>query len=94
MHPETLTLSSVGQITLPKSVRNILGLSSGDKVGLEVDQKAGTITLKKQPSTQEIFKELKRQAKHRPTPNPRAKSMTAGEISLAQASKIKGNTWV
>lgn len=94
MYPETLTLSSVGQLTLPKSVRNLLGLSSGDKVKIKVNQKAGTITLKKQPTTQEIFAELKRQAKNRPAPDPRAKSMTAGEMSLAQASKIKGDTWV
>ena len=94
MYPETLTLSSVGQITLPKSVRNILGLSSGDKVKIKVNQKTGTITLKKQPTTKEVFAELKRQAKNRPTPSPRAKNMTVGEISLEQAKKLKGDTWV
>ena len=94
MHPETLTLSSVGQITLPKNVRNLLGLSSGDKVKIKVNQKAGTITLKKQPTTQEIFAELKRQAKRRPTPDPRAKYMTVGEMSLEQSKSIKGDTWV
>ncbi|MBR0465494.1 AbrB/MazE/SpoVT family DNA-binding domain-containing protein [Candidatus Saccharibacteria bacterium] len=94
MYPETLTLSSVGQLTLPKSVRNLLGLSSGDKVKIKVNQKAGTITLKKQPTTQEIFAELKRQAKNRPAPDPRAKHMTVGEMSLEQAKKLKGDTWV
>ena len=94
MYPETLTLSSVGQLTLPKSVRNLLGLSSGDKVKIKVNPKAGTITLKKQPTTQEIFAELKRQAKNRPAPDPKAKHMTVGEISLEQAKKIKGDVWV
>ena len=94
MYPETLTLSSVGQLTLPKSVRNLLGLSSGDKVKIKVNQRAGTITLKKQPTTQEIFAELKRQAKNRPAPDPRAKHMTVGEMSLEQAKKLKGDTWV
>ena len=94
MYPETLTLSSVGQLTLPKSVRNLLGLSSGDKVKIKVNPKAGTITLKKQPTTQEIFAELKRQAKNRPAPDPKDKHMTVGEISLEQAKKIKGDVWV
>ena len=94
MYPETLTLSSVGQITLPKSVRKLLDLSSGDKVKIKVNQKTGTITLKKQPTTKEVFAELKRQAQNRPTPDPRTKHMTAGEISLMQAKHVKGDTWV
>ena len=94
MYPETLTLSSVGQITLPKSVRSIMGLSSGDKIKIKVNQKTGTITLKKQPTTQEVFAELKRQAKNRPAPDSKAKHMTVGEMSLEQAKKIKGDTWV
>ena len=94
MYPETLTLSSVGQITLPKRVRSLLDLSSGDKVKIKVNPKTGTITLKKQPTTKEIFAELKRQAKNRPTPDPKAKHMTVGEISLEQTKQIKGGTWV
>lgn len=94
MYPETLTLSSVGQITLPKSIRNLLDLTSGDKVKIKVNKKAGTITLKKQPTIKEIFAELKRQAKNRPTPDPRAKHMTVGEISLEQTKQIKDDTWV
>lgn len=94
MYPESLTLSSVGQITLPKSVRNALGLSSGDKVGIKINPKAGTITLKKQPTAEEVFAKLRRQAKNRPAPSPRAKHLTVGEMSLEQAKHIKGDTWV
>lgn len=94
MYPESLTLSSVGQITLPKSVRELLNLSSGDKVGIKVDKKNGTITLKKQPSTQEVFIRLKAQAKNRATPDPLARKMSAGEIALKRAKNSKGDTWV
>lgn len=94
MYQDTLTLSSVGQITLPKSVRKLLGLSSGDKMKLEVNQEVGTITLKRLPSTEEVFQKLKRQAKRRPTPDPRARQMTVGEMSLEQSKGLKGDTWV
>lgn len=94
MYQDTLTLSSVGQITLPKSVRKLLGLSSGDKMKLEVNQEVGTITLKRLPSTEEVFQKLKRQAKRRPTPDPRATQMTVGEMSLEQSKGLKGDTWV
>ena len=94
MMPQTLTISSVGQITIPRKVRELLNLKPGAKLDIEVDQKNHTFTLKKQKSHDEIFAELKELAKNRPQPNPRAKYMTVGEMSLEQAKHIKGDTWV
>ena len=94
MHPQTLTLSSVGQITLPKNIRNLLGLEKGAKLDVEVNQANKTITLKKQPTHKEIFAELERLSKNRPEPDPRAKHMTVGEMSLEMAKDITGDTWV
>lgn len=36
----TATLTSKGQVTIPKAVREILGLEEGDQVRFEVDAKA------------------------------------------------------
>ena len=37
----TATLTSKGQVTIPKAVREALGLEEGDQVRFEVDPKAG-----------------------------------------------------
>ena len=94
MQPQTLTISSVGQITLPRKVRDLLGLEKGTKLNIEVNQADKTITLKKQPTHKEIFAELERLSKNRPKPDPRAKHMTVGEMSLEMAKDITGDTWV
>lgn len=94
MHPQTLTISSVGQITIPRSIRKLLGLEKGAKLDVEVDQETNTITLKKQPTLEEIFDELERLSKDHPKPDPRAKYMTVGEMSLEGIKNIKGDTWV
>lgn len=91
---QTLTMSSVGQITIPRKLRKILDLEKGAKLDIEVNQKAKTITLKKQPSLDEIFAEIDRINKDCPKPDPRAKNMTVGEMSLEQIKHIKGDTWV
>lgn len=91
---QTLTLSSVGQITIPRSIRKLLGLEKGSKLDYEVDEKKKTLTLKRQPTVDEVFAELEAFHKTLPKPDPRAKSMTAGEISLEQAKDIEGDTWV
>lgn len=41
----TATLTSKGQVTIPKSVREALGLEEGDQVRFEVDPKAGVSTM-------------------------------------------------
>ena len=91
---QTLTLSSVGQITIPRNVRKLLGLEKGAKLDLEVNQKDNSITLKKQKTLDEVFAELERLSKKAPKPDPRAKHMSVGEISLEQIKHIKGDTWV
>ena len=94
MYPRTLTISSVGQITLPKKLRELLGVKNGDKIAIDADETSKTVTFKRQMTHEEIFAELERLSKNRPKPNPRAKYMTAGEMSLEQAKHIKGDTWV
>lgn len=76
----TLTLSSVGQITIPRSVRKALGLEKGTKLELEVDQEAKKLTIKKQPTHEEIFAELKRLSKTYPKPDPKLRNMSVNEM--------------
>ena len=96
MEPTTLTLSSVGQITIPRSVRRLLGLEPGMKLDIEVNQKTNTITLKKQKTFDEIMAELDEIDRKYPTPkpDPRGKRMTVGEMSLENIKNIRGDTWV
>lgn len=96
MYPQTLTLSSVGQITIPRSIRKLLGLEKGAKFDVDVDKKSNTITLKKRLTIDEVIAELKEIDKKYPTPkpDPRAKHMTVGEMSLANIKNIKGDTWI
>ena len=51
----TLTLSSVGQITIPRKVRKLLNLEKGAELELEVNKKNKTITLTKQPTINEVM---------------------------------------
>lgn len=96
MYTQTLTLSSVGQITIPRSIRKLLGLEKGARFDVTVDQKTNTITLKKQKTIDEVVAELEEIDRRYPTPppDPRARYMTVGEMSLEQAKYIKGDTWV
>ena len=98
MHPQTLTLSSVGQITLPKSVRNLLGLEKGAKLGIEVNQADKTITLKKQKTFDEVMATLDEIDKkyHTPKPDPRARHMTVSEMVEEQLKNhpLENDTWV
>lgn len=94
MEPTTLTVSSVGQITLPRSVRKLLGLEKGSKLDIAVDQDAKTITLRRQKTHEEIFAELEAFHKTLPKPDPRSTEMTVGEMALEGIKDIKGDTWV
>ena len=94
MMPRTLTISSVGQITIPKKIRDLLGVKNGDKLAIDVDEKAKKVTIERQKTHEEIFAELEEFHKTLPKPNPRARHMTVGEMSLEQAKHIKGDTWV
>ena len=94
MEPITLTVSSVGQITLPRKLRKLLGIEKGTKLDVKVSEDKKTITLKRQKTHEEIFAELERLKRECPKPDPRGRYMTAGEISLEQAKYIEGDTWV
>lgn len=96
MDTQTLTLSSVGQITIPRSLRRLLNLNAGDKLDVSVNPDTRSITIKKQPTFDEIMAEMDEIDKKYPTPppDPRYKNMSVGEISLEMAKNIKGDTWV
>lgn len=98
MHPQTLTLSSVGQITIPRSVRKLLGLEKGTKLNVEINQDNKSIILKKQLTFDEVMAELDEIDKkyHTPKPNPRAKHMTVGEIveEELRTYPLEGDTWI
>lgn len=93
---QTLTLSSVGQITIPRSIRKLLGLEKGAKLDYEVDEKKKTLTLKRQPTVDEIFDELERLSKEGPKPDPRSTKMTVGEMVEEELKKhpLENDTWV
>ena len=95
MQPQTLTVSSVGQITLPSSVRKMLGLKPGTKLNLTVSKNKNSIILKRQKTFDEIMSEIaKNNQKYQAKINSNAKNKTAGEMSLAEIKNIKGDTWV
>ena len=96
MEPITLTLSSVGQITIPRSIRKLLGLEKGTKLDVEVDRDAKTITLTKQRTFDEVMAEIDALHKKYPTkkPDPKYSKMSVGEIALENIKYIKEDTWV
>jgi AbrB family looped-hinge helix DNA binding protein len=61
------TLTSKGQITVPKAVRDRLALRQGDRLRVAVDA-AGRVTLERerQPSVDEMYGLLRRLAGRRP----------------------------
>ena len=93
---QTLIISSVGQITSPRSVRKLLNLEKGTKLNLEVDQDKRTITIKKQPTFDEIMDEIDQINARYPKRkiDPKYKKMSVGEMSLELAKDIEGETWV
>jgi AbrB family looped-hinge helix DNA binding protein len=41
LHPAVATLTSKGQLTIPKAIRDALGLHEGDQVRFELDESKG-----------------------------------------------------
>lgn len=80
MEPITLTISSVGQITIPRKVRDLLGLEKGSKLNLEIDKQKNAITLKRQPTLDEIFDQLEAFHKTLPKPDPKLRHMSVNEM--------------
>ena len=89
----TLTLSSVGQITIPRKVRKMLDLEKGAKLNLEVDEKAKKFTLKKQKTHEEIFAELRELSKKHPKPDPKLRHMSVNEM-YDLVENTGDETWV
>ena len=95
---QTLTLSSVGQITIPRSIRKLLGFEKGAKLNLEVDSKKKIITITKQPTFDEIMEELDEidEKYNTPKPDPRSRHMTVNEMVEEELKKhpLENDTWV
>lgn len=97
MNPRgTIVLSPVGQITIPRSVRRLLGIEKGSKLDYEINEERRTITLKKQPTVDEVFAELEKLSKECPKPDPRSKDMTVSEMVAEELEKnpLENDTWV
>lgn len=64
----TTTLTSKGQITVPKAVRDRLALKQGDRLRVAVDTD-GRVTLERerQPQVEELYGLLRRLAGRRPS---------------------------
>lgn len=92
---QTLTMSSVGQITIPRSIRKILGFEKGDKLELEVDEQKKTITITKQPTFDEVMEEMDRiNAKYpKIKVNPKYEGMSIGEMAEEQIKNMKEEAW-
>lgn len=93
MQPQTLTISSVGQITIPRSIRELLGLKKGAKLDIKVDQDKQSITLRRQKTHEEIFAELEAFHKTLPKPDPKLRHMSVNEM-YDLIEDTGGETWV
>jgi AbrB family looped-hinge helix DNA binding protein len=95
MEQASLTISPVGQITIPRSIRKLLNIESGDRLDYEVDAEKKTIILKKKKTFDEIMEEMDRINSEYPNKiDPRSKDMTVGEMALEGVKEIEGDTWV
>jgi antitoxin PrlF len=62
------TITTKGQITLPKDVRMKLHLETGQKVDFRIDEKSGTLTLAPMNTTvNQVFGMLKAYRQKKPT---------------------------
>ncbi|WP_428235875.1 AbrB/MazE/SpoVT family DNA-binding domain-containing protein [Gracilimonas sp.] len=57
----TATITSKGQVTIPKKIRDELGLKPGDKVNFEVDKQGSLNVSKKKYSIDETYGMLHRE---------------------------------
>lgn len=96
MESTTITVSSVGQITLPRNIRKLLGIEKGSKLDIKVSKDNKSVTLTRQKTLDEIMAELDEIDRKYPSPapDPRSKNMTVGEMALEGIKDIEGDTWV
>lgn len=63
----TITVTSKGQITLPKRIRDRLALKIGDRLRVSADRH-GRVTLDREPAVTNLYGVLNRLAPVRPAP--------------------------
>lgn len=95
----TATVSSVGQITIPRWARDFLGLEPGSKVEFTADPDTGSLTLQRQKTVKEALANLDEYHDKHPHPplHPRYRDMSVGEMALEllkQPKKGDPDTWV
>lgn len=95
----TVTVSSVGQITIPRAIREQLGITPGTELELSTSPDTGTITFRRQKTFDEVMDELDAIDEKYPTPppDPKYRNMSVGEITLEmlkQPKKGDPDTWV
>jgi antitoxin PrlF len=79
----TATLTSKGQITIPKSVRDSLGLRTGDRVEFLVQGEKEAVLKRITKTVDEVFGKLHR-------PNRRVRTVDDMNRAIARRSKGQG----
>lgn len=77
----TATLTSKGQITIPKIVRESLGLRTGDRVSFVLRDRAGALLTPVSKSIDEVYGRLHR---------PGTKARSVDEMNRAIARRMRG----
>ena len=89
------TISSVGQITLPKEAREKLGVAPGDKVYLDLEE--GRLVIEKRKDFSETLKELDKMREEEIKKNPEIKEriekyagMSASDVRRDWDASLEG----
>lgn len=95
----TVTVSSVGQITIPRAIREQLGITPGTELELSTNPNTSTLTIHKPKTVKEALAALDEFHRKHPHPpiDPKYQGMSVGEMSLEmlkQPKKGDPDTWV
>ena len=84
-----VTVTSKGQMTIPADVREALGIVSGDRLELTLNDKRGMELVKKTRSYRDVFGSLAHLAKNRTVPIEDEIEFAVTEAMLEQDSRSK-----
>ena len=85
-----VTVTSKGQMTIPADVREALGIVSGDRLELALNDKGGMELVKKTRSYKDIIGSLSHLAKNRTVPIGEEVDYAMTEAMLEQDLRSKG----